>query len=983
MIIPPPSQALIDLHFDPRVVPPSGTGSSGVCIVAEAPGRWEAEYGIVLHPKAEAGSVFDRALRRANIQRDTLTLSNVAWMRPPGNELAGTPYLWEAKQYWMPFNEALIQERRPRVIVLLGNISLGAFTQFGMDDKTTILHMQGYTLWDPKRECYLLPCLHPSFILHGQQAHNQTLIWILQRAFQLLKSGNHPLPTQYEPYPTEDCFLKFEREFNPESDILAYDIETPESAKLDEAELEDTQEDVSYDIKRVSMCYDGQAGRAISCPWIEPFIGIAKRMLARCKRREVWNNYFDDPRLRAAGATLGGRLYDRMQSWRFLQPTLPASLEYASPLLGWTNPPWKYVSESQPEFYSCVDAHALRRNGMAIEAALKARGMLEMHDRHVIEVYEVAQMMSRNGLPYKASCPICDAGGKCEETPEEFQCAAGFKRKLEKLKEEREAELQTRVPESLKPLKQKTGYKKTPKSTEGLVQRPFKVKWDDLSKLQQIELTTQHSLTPEQIKLLIETEVLYHVERYAQLKPFLPTSHVQMKALIKWAGFKTGTNRKTKKETSDDETKRKIIARCINSSRKKDQEFAITLKMCREVSQLSKVLGTYVKGWRPSLDGKIHSTPGFWGKMFRISWRNPNVSATIQDKQEEFIAAGFRKCVCTTSDRILVEADWKGIEAVIVGYLADDPNYIRLAKMGVHDYFGCYLLYDRGKIPHSSIPSLSLPDEELRKALKFVKKEFPKDRDDAKHTVHGSNYGMTAPLLSSLYELPIAQAEELLKLYFALFPKIKAWQESIKEKASREVWLQNPFGYRMPFWEVYRWNSHRYEILAKAYDRVGKMGSDGMPWKPNMRERGWIREIEQQLKLITTGKVEDAISKLCWDLGDDAKSAISFLPRDTAAGMLRELLLRIRPLAEEGFLCASAHDAVLCDTPRSQQNRIEELLYTEMTRPVPELGNLVVDVEIKAGPAWDSEGMEVVDISQKISQKISGLHPPATSLTLS
>lgn len=461
------------------------------------------------------------------------------------------------------------------------------------------------------------------------------------------------------------------------------------------------------------------------------------------------------------------------------------------------------------------------------------------------------------------------------------------------------------------------------------------------------------------------------VVRWALLKPFLPTSHVQMKALIKWAGFKPGTNRKTKKESSDDETKRKLILRCISSTRKKDQEFAITLKMCREVAQLSKVLGTYVRGWKPGADGRVHAKPGFWGKMFRISWRDPNIGATIQDKQEEFIAAGFRKCVRVKDDRILVEADWKGIEAVIVGYLAKDPDYIRLAKIGVHDYFCSHLLVERGKMPASSIPSLALSDGDLKAAFKVIKKTFPKDRDDAKHCVHGQNYGMTAPLMSSMYEMPISEAERLIELYFSLFPKIKAWQDSVKALANAKVWLINPFGYRMPFWEVVRWNSHRYELLAKTYDRVGKLDGSGMPFQPNMRQKDWIRQIDQIRLVNPTLKLDEAISKLCWDLGDDAKSAISFLPRDTAAAMLREALLRLRPQAEYGYMIGSAHDAILCDVPRPKKEETEELLYTEMAKPVPELGGLIVDVDVKSGPAWDSEGMESVDVALRLAQRRS------------
>jgi uracil-DNA glycosylase family 4 len=945
VIIPPPSDFLTGYHFSPKVVTPSGSGSSGIMLIGEAPGKHEDDDNLVFHPKADAGSVLARALRRANISRDGLTLTNTVWQRPPGNELEGQLYEPEARAYWKPYNEALIAERRPKVIILLGNSALKAFTEFGYDDKTTITHMMGYSLPQPDGTI-LIPSIHPSFILHGQQAFNQVLIWTLQRAMQLTQRPLVALPTNYVTHPKLEDMLAFKHNFDPARHTLAFDIETPESDKLDEEEVEDKEEDISYNIVRASLCYDGDLGYAISFPWQEPFIELAKQMLGMARKLEVWNRYFDVPRLLHAGVKFSGRIIDRMQSWRFLQPTLPASLEFATPLLGWTNAPWKYVSQKEPEFYSAVDAHALRRNGMAIEAALAARGVTELHDRHVVECYEVLERMAQNGLPYDAPA------------------AQEFKVRLEKMKVEREAELQQRVPDSLKPVKQKKGYKKIPKNCEGLVRRKFRLKFSELTGVER-DLLNQHKLfeLPSTAGPFTDDEIV-EVERWAKLEPFLATSTQQMQALVKWAGFKPGTNRKTKKATMDDETKRKLIAKCINSTRKKDQEFAETLKLCREVSQLSKVIGTYVKGWRPGADGRIHAIPGFWGKMFRISWRRPNLAATIQDKTEDYIAAGFRKCVSVPSDRMLVEADWKGIEAVIVGYLAGDPDYIRLAKIGIHDYFCAHILASKGKIKTSDIPSLTLSDGELKKVFKWIKHDFPKDRDDAKHIIHGTAYGMTPPLMSSLYELPIAEAEHLQGFYFEIYPKIKIWQESVKEKAHRDIWLQNLFGYRMAFFEIYRWNSQRYERLLATWRKLDGFAPNGMRWTLTTIEQGWITAIRAGMaKGLST---EDAISKLCYDLGDDAKSAISFLPRDTAAAMLKEALLRLRPLAfshyDVGFAIGCAHDAILVECPKSRTDEVARLLHSEMERPVPQLNNLVVNVELKAGQSWDSDGMEVIEV---------------------
>jgi len=265
------------------------------------------------------------------------------------------------------------------------------------------------------------------------------------------------------------------------------------------------------------------------------------------------------------------------------------------------------------------------------------------------------------------------------------------------------------------------------------------------------------------------------------------------------------------------------------------------------------------------------------------------------------------------SGRVLLECDWKGIEGVLVGWFANDQEYMRLAKIGVHDYFCAHILASKGKISVSEIPSLSLADAELKPIFRDLKTRFPKDRDDAKHCVHGQNYGMGPRLMADMYEMPEAEAKRLQKMYFELFPKIRNWQRSVLDRASRECKLRNPFSYEMPLWEVYRWDSKRQ----------------------------------------------------CYVLGEDAKSAIAFLPRDTAAAMLKEVLLRpsIRQLVNEGIVLASTHDSITAEVDERDLMSTAMLLKREMEAPVPELSNLSVGVEAKAGCSWHEEAMEVLDLS--------------------
>src|SRR5258708_2747873 len=196
--------------------------------------------------------------------------------------------------------------------------------------------------------------------MRGKQELSGVVIWALQSALDIARNGFVRLPTRYITHPSLDDALTFERNYHAETQTLSYDIETFDSSALDEEEVEDRDEDISFTITRISLCYDGADGHAISLPWQPPYIAIARRMLNSAGAKRVWNGNFDNPRLSAAGSPVAGRIYDSMWAWKFLQPTLPRSLGFVAPFYNWTGEPWKHTSDSEPERYSCQDAHALQ-----------------------------------------------------------------------------------------------------------------------------------------------------------------------------------------------------------------------------------------------------------------------------------------------------------------------------------------------------------------------------------------------------------------------------------------------------------------------------------------------------------------------------------------------------------------------------------------------------------------------------------------------
>jgi uracil-DNA glycosylase family 4 len=889
---------LTQYGFDERVILPYGDGTTKVLVVAEAPGELESRDGIPLNPLAPSGSLFTRLLRMAGFLRDTepdatgkgdsFRLTNTVWQRPPENRLEDEPWEQEAVEAYRQLLDDEIARFQPAVIIALGNVALRRLTQFGRQTRGTISSVQNYFISTPYG--LVLPMLHPASLLphrgetKGKPELYGAFIWGLKMAALVASKGWVRKPGRYLTHPTIETATDFFRDYNPERHVLSYDIETPKSG----AKSEDEVDDDSYDIKRISFCYDASDDariHAVSMPWDNIFYPLIRQQLERTNIRCSWNGYeFDDPRIRAAGVALRGELRD-WWDWHFLCPTLPMGLDYAAPLCGWTGEPWKWRDANEPELYSCVDAHARKVIHDAVESTLKAQNRYEVYHRHCVQLMSTMDKIAARGLPLD-SVAVND-----------------FQTKLQGMLVERKSLTQTLVPEEVKNVHPKQGYKKVPKDVTEMVLRTFTLPIAKLTKAERLPLG---ELPPDYVA----------VNRWAKVEPFLPTSDDQILRLITYLGAKPGVNRKTKRPTTDAETLKKLIRDCAVSKNVRLNLLGNVLKLSKECRQLSKVIGTYTTGWKPGEDGRIHSTPGLWGAMHRISWRNPNIAATIADKQEDYVAKGFRKCVRAGNGRVLVEADWKGIEAMLVGHLAGDKDFMRLSSLGIHDYFCYHLLVYRRKLRESDIPSLSLSDADLKVAFKLIKKEFPSDRDDAKHIVHGVNYGETPFLISALYEIAQREAKDLVALFFGTVGrKVRIWQEKTLAEADTKHKLRNVWGAEMDFWEVRRWNSR------------AKRGEGG------------------------------------WELGSEAKSALAFRPRDTAAGMLKETLLSppIQQLIAEKKVIGTAHDAILTDVLEREAEETAWILKNAMEVQWPLLGNLVVGVEVKCGPEWTDE-MKVMEL---------------------
>lgn len=979
-MLPPPSPSLVSQGFSPRVVGPSRIAyrqgeveilplEKGLpLVVGEAPGQREDETGVGFHPEAEAGGLLTRLLQRVRVDRARLNFINVVQQRPPHNELYGAegailPWTYEAIEYWKPALHQAIEELQPPVIIGLGRTALETLTGFS-DVGTT----RGYVcearidiakdgtgidfndLWE--RHSLHIPTIstyHPAFLNRGQHHLDGVFLRDVLAALEIGEKGWEPPELRVTPTPSVEQFRWFCDQFNPDVHKLTADIETPDSRGLDESTLEDLN-GKQTPIDRMSFCYSSEIG-GYSIPFEGEFLSLAIALIAKAKRLRGWNwRLFDWPRLLQHGFATTAREYDGLDQWRHLHRTLPASVAFVAPFY-LSMSPYKHEAHSQPEYYSAMDAIVTHEIMEGMEKEMRASGQWDTYQRHVVEIistnHGICTQMARNGLPIDG------------------ERVRVFEAELKVKKQKRTERLSQLVPDTVKVHDPKLGYKTLPKAIREMI-ASGKFRGCVLKKAKDGKKEHWYTLVEQLFHVPYvkcskaekpggEAEIV-HCLRWVKRFDFLTSSPPQVKALFKHYGHKPKTDRKTKEDTTGDDTLKSLIGKYVESRKESDQQAVECYRLIRECRAIDKVLGTYVKGWRPASDGLIHAIPGIWGDMFRISWRKPNLAATVADKKEIQIAAGFRTCICVPDDYAIVESDWKGMEALLVGFFAGDPDYMRLARLGVHDFMGHHMM----KLPID----LAMSDGELSERFKWFKAKYPKQRDDAKHTIHGVGYGMTAFLMAELYEMTRKRAQELIDLLFALFPKVKLWQQRTMQEAHDKCRLVNAWGYRMPFWQVFQWQQRRFERLRQLWVRFKTARNEPTLVVWTKTEQEWLHRIQNA---TDSGHVSDhdAIASLCYDLGDEAKSALAFLPRDTGAAMLKDTLLALRD--EYGYgqhkLRCNAHDSIMAICRRSDVDEVAATLKSVMERPQTRLKSilapdgLVIGAEVSVGQSWDKKAM--------------------------
>lgn len=253
-----------------------------------------------------------------------------------------------------------------------------------------------------------------------------------------------------------------------------------------------------------------------------------------------------------------------------------------------------------------------------------------------------------------------------------------------------------------------------------------------------------------------------------------------------------------------------------------------------------KLHSTYVQGIRKRVyRGRVYTTYMLHGTTSgRLASRNPNLQNIVRDKsiRRQFVAAD--------SSRILIQADYKQVEARVMATLAQDA-------------------YLRGVFQD---PSIDIFDD-LCNQLYGPGNWNKEGRIRIKAFFYGLGYGREAPSIASEFGMSLQEAYKLRDNFMGLISGVAAWQEDIKARVLRGEDLVTPFGRHRRFHLITEQNKR--EVLNEALSFLPQSTASDIclsaliRLRPMLRGLGFIRlTIHDALTVECAEDKRDEVSDL-------------------------------------------------------------------------------------------------------------------------
>ena len=243
-------------------------------------------------------------------------------------------------------------------------------------------------------------------------------------------------------------------------------------------------------------------------------------------------------------------------------------------------------------------------------------------------------------------------------------------------------------------------------------------------------------------------------------------------------GQKPILNRKTGNISCDDEALSRMAER--------EPLLAPVVRKIQELRSLGVFFSTFISAPLDT-DGRMRCSFNIGGtETYRFS-SSKNAFGTGLNMQnipkwgdeQELELPNVRSIFIPDPGYTFFDIDLSSADLRIVVWEADEPDLKALLKAGLD--------------PYTEIAKEFYHDQTITKA-------DPR-RQKFKSFAHGTNYLGTAKGLAERLGLGVHEAEQTQKWYFGRFPRIKVWQDDLKDQVLKRRMVSNVFGYRCYFFD--------------------------------------------------------------------------------------------------------------------------------------------------------------------------------------
>ncbi|HSX24183.1 MAG TPA: DNA polymerase I [Candidatus Saccharimonadales bacterium] len=241
--------------------------------------------------------------------------------------------------------------------------------------------------------------------------------------------------------------------------------------------------------------------------------------------------------------------------------------------------------------------------------------------------------------------------------------------------------------------------------------------------------------------------------------------------------------------------------------------------------EVAKLKNTYVDTLPKQVDkdSRVHTTFALTvAQTGRLSSNDPNLQ-NIPVKTD--LGKQIRTAFIAGTGNMLVSADYSQFELRLAAYLSNDKQLIDMFNRDV-DVHTATAAEVYGREP-----------EDVTKTM----------RREAKVVNFGVMYGLSTHGLVQATGMSYEQAQNFIKKYFEVRPKLLGYLESVKEQARKEGFVETIFGRRRPTPDVHSSNFAVREAAMRAAVNVPFQGSAA-----DIMKLGMIRADEQLSKLKDT-----------------------------------------------------------------------------------------------------------------------------------